>query len=339
MSAPEVIEYAGAIVDRTIAAESTIAPEYGSPEWVADRKNYIGASDVPLLLDVSPYGGPLDLYLLKRGEMHVEESHAMKRGHIYEAATIEEFGLLFPELRFLAAYTRGHAAGDFLRATPDRLIVLPNGEHAIAEVKQVTPRLRDLYGESGSDDAPLYNLAQCQTQMEVCDINLTYLIVNFGYELRHFVIHRDRELGAFIVEEARKFMELVRNGTPPEPRPADTYEAITRRFTNPNDQKVAADEAALTLIEEFADVKAAKKAAEEREDELKSLLAARIGSAYGIDAGKAGYVIWPEQAGKTTKDFDGLVRELNVPDDVVQKFLRVGAPFRTMRYYPAKKRP
>jgi hypothetical protein len=172
----------------------------------------------------------------------------------------------------------------------------------------------------------------------VWDLRAAYLVVNFGYELRWFFIERDREIGAAIKEAARDFMAHVRDGVPPEVTTFDTYEAITRRFAGPDESVIEADEEALTLIEEFRDVKAAKKAAEEREEQLKALLAVRIGSAYGIDAGIAGRVLWPEQAGKVTKDFDGLVRELKVPDDVVQKFTRAGAPFRTMRHYPPKKR-
>jgi predicted phage-related endonuclease len=312
--------------------------EYGSDAWVADRRNYVGASDTPYLVQESPYGGPLDLWQQKRGLVTVETTHAMQRGHIYEDATVQEFGLLFPGFRFERAETRAHPAGDFLRATPDRIITTPSGERLICEVKQVTPHLKDRYGESGSDAAPGYNLVQVQTQCEVFDLDAAFLLVNFGYELRHYYIRRDREIGAFILGVSREFMESVRLGIPPAITSADTYEAITRRFAGPSEQTLEADDETAGLIAEFATVKAEKKAAEEREDELKSLLASRIGTAYGIDAGAAGRVLWPESEGKTSKDFDGLVRELNVPPDVVQKYLRVGPSYRTMRYYPPKKR-
>lgn len=313
------------------------ALEYGSAAWIADRANYVGASDVPMVVGESPYGGPLDLWQQKRGLVTVESTHAMLRGHIYEDATVQEFGLLFPGFRFERAETKAHPLGDFLRATPDRIIITETGERLIGEVKQVTPHLMDRYGESGTDDAPGYNLVQVQTQLEVWDMEAAILIVNFGFELRHFYVRRDREIGEFIVHTAHEFMEMVELGTPPEVSKHDTYEAITRRFAGPSEQTLEADESTLALIEEFADVKAAKKAAEEREEELKSVLATRIGTAYGIDGGKAGRVIWPESAGKVSKDFDGLVRDLKVPEDVVQKYRRVGAPYRTMRYYPPKK--
>ena len=171
------------------------------------------------------------------------------------------------------------------------------------------------------------------------DLDAAFLLVNFGYELRHFYVRRDRDIGAFLVDAARDFMACVRDGVPPEPTPGvDTYEAITRRFAGPSEQTLDADESTAALIAEFAEVKAAKEAAKEREETLKATLATRIGSAYGIDAGTAGRVLWPESKGKTSFDTDGLIRDLKVPDDVLQKYTRIGAPYRTMRYYPAKKR-
>lgn len=317
---------------------SAPALEYGSAAWQADRANYIGASDVPLLLGVSEYGGPLDLYQIKRGEKVIEPTPAMLRGHIYEPAICADFLLNFPDFTTETLGTVSHTAGDFLRGTVDRLLITPHGR-GILEAKNVTPRFMAQYGESGSDNAPLDKIAQVQALMEILDLPWAYIAVNFGFELRWYFVERDREVGEAIVEQSFTFMrDHVIPGIPPEPSPEhDTYEAITRRFANPSEVTIDADDEAAALIAEFASVKAAMKAAEEREKELKAVLATRIGTAYGIDAGKAGRVIWPESEGKTSKDFDGLVRELKVPVDVVQKFTRVGNPYRTMRYYPPKK--
>jgi predicted phage-related endonuclease len=312
--------------------------EYGSEAWQQDRANYIGASDAPMMLEVSEYGGRLDLYQIKRGEKVIEQTPAMARGHIYEPAICQDFLLNFPEFTAESRGTVIHPAGDFLRATVDRVITGPHGV-GILEAKNVTPRFMAQYGDSGSDNAPLDKIAQVQTQMEVLDLPFAYIAVNFGFELRWYFIERDREVGGAIVEQAFEFMrDHVIPGIPPEPSPEhDSYEAITRRFLGAGKETIPADESTLTLIEEFADVKAAKEAAKEREEELRSLLATRIGTAYGIDAGQSGRVLWPESKGKTSVDYAALVRELSVPEDVLQKFTRVGNAYRTMRYYPPKK--
>lgn len=314
------------------------ALEYGSAAWVADRAHYIGASDTPLLLSVSEYGGPLDLYQLKRGEKVIETTPAMLRGHIYEPAICADFLLHFPSFTAESIGTVAHPAGDFLRGTADRVLTTPHGR-GILEAKNVTPRFMEKYGETGSDNAPLDKVAQVQTLMEILDLPWSYIAVNFGFELRWYFIERDREVGEAIVETAFTFMrDHVLPGIPPEPTPSvDTYEAITRRFLGAGEQTLDADEETAGLILEFASVKASKKAAEEREEELKSVLATKIGTAYGIDAGKAGRVLWPESKGKTSFDTEGLIRDLKVPEDVLQRYTRVGAPYRTMRYYPPKK--
>jgi predicted phage-related endonuclease len=317
---------------------SAPALEYGSAAWVADRANYIGASDTPMLLEVSEYGGKLDLYQIKRGEKVIEPTPAMLRGHIYEPAICADFLLNFPDFTTETLGTVSHTAGDFLRGTVDRLLITPHGR-GILEAKNVTPRFMAQYGESGSDNAPLDKIAQVQALMEILDLPWAYIAVNFGFELRWYFIERDREVGESIVEQSFTFMrDHVIPGIPPEPSPEhDTYEAITRRFLGASKVELKADEETAGLILEFASVKATKKAAEDREDELKSVLATRIGTAYGIDAGKAGRVIWPESVGKTSVDYAALVRELSVPEDVLQKYTRVGSPYRTMRYYPPKK--
>jgi predicted phage-related endonuclease len=317
---------------------TAIVPEYGSEAWQQDRANYIGASDAPMMLEVSEYGGRLDLYQIKRGEKVIETTPAMQRGHIYEPAICADFLLNFPEFTAESRGTVIHPAGDFLRATVDRVITGPHGV-GILEAKNVTPRFMAQYGESGSDNAPLDKIAQVQTQMEVLDLPWAYIAVNFGFELRWYFIERDHDVGGAIVEQAFEFMrDHVIPGIPPEPSPEhDSYEAITRRFLGASKVELEADEETAGLILEFASVKATKKAAEDREDELKSVLATRIGTAYGIDAGKAGRVAWPESKGRVSIDTDALIRDLQVPEDVLQKFTRVGNPYRTMRYYPPKK--
>lgn len=313
------------------------ALEYGSVEWEADRSNYVGASDVPMLIGESEYGGPLDLYQLKRGEVTIEPTPAMLRGHIYEPAICADFLLNFPEFVAEKRGTVAHPKGDFLRASIDRLLITPQGR-GVLEAKNVTPRFMAQYGESGSDNAPLDKVAQVQAQLEVCDLPWGYIAVNFGFELRWYFIERDREIGQFIVETAHEFMQRVKAGIPPEPLPAvDSYEAITRRFLGASEQTLEADEETAELIRQFRDVKATIKELEDSEKALKATLATKIGTAYGIDAGADGRILWPESKGKTSFDTEALIRDLKVPDDVLQRYTRVGAPYRTMRYYPPKK--
>ncbi len=311
---------------------------YGSPEWLEERRQYIGASETPMVCGESPYGGPLTLVRRKLGLDEVEQTHAMVRGHLYESAICEEFAVLHPEVTLQPAWTRSHALADWLRATPDRIIRV-RADMGILEAKLVHPSQRDMYGESGSEDLPYDKLIQAQTQMLVWNLPFAYVVVNFGFETREYYVPADRDIQEMIFDLSRALWhDHVLTGVLPAPDVSvDTYEAIQRTLNKRSDNVIVADADLAALVAEFGAVKGAKKAAEEREDELKSLLGVAIGHEYGIDAGTGGRVLWPQSEGKTSFDHAGLIRTLNVPEDVVQQFTRVGQPYRSMRYYAPKR--
>lgn len=314
------------------------ALEYGTAAWQADRANYLGASDMPMACGVSEYGGPLDLVRRKLGLDVVEQTHTMLRGHLYEAAILAEYQALHPEVTLQKVGTVAHERGDWYRATLDAIETTRFGRGNV-EAKLVTPYLIDQYGESGSADVPYDKQVQCQSQMDVCKLEYTKLVVNFGYETRVYFIERDREMadGIFDIGHNLWHNHIVPKVLPdPDPN-ADTMEAIVRTFRKQNERMLTADESQAALVAEFGAVKAAKKAAEEREEELKAIIATLIGSNYGIDTPSSGNVKWPESEGRSSIDVDGLIRELKVPEEVLQKFTRIGSPYRTMRYYPPKK--
>lgn len=54
--------------------------DQGSKEWLALRKTKIGASDAPVLMQVSPWKTPYQLWLDKMGLSETEQNEAMRRG-------------------------------------------------------------------------------------------------------------------------------------------------------------------------------------------------------------------------------------------------------------------
>lgn len=311
---------------------------YGSAEWLQERAQYIGASEMPMVCGESPYGGPLTLVRRKLGLDVVEQTHAMRRGHIYEPAILAEFAELHPEYTLGYAGTTPHPNGDWLRATPDSL-ARRGADTVVIEAKMVHPSQRDKYGETGSDDLPYDKQIQTQVQMDVFGCSLAIVVVNFGFETREYYIEANTETQGLLFDAGH---DLWHNHVVPKvlPEPdlaSDTYEAISRSLRQRGKSLVEASEPLATLVREFGDVKSALKTLGEREDELKKELALAVSADYGIDAGSNGRVLWPESAGRSSLDTEGLLRELNVPDDVVQRYTRVGHPYRTMRYYPPKK--
>lgn len=70
----------------------------GSAEWLELRKNHIGASDIPIIMGVSPFGEkPYDLWLEKTGRREARKTNgAMQRGKdmepIARQAYIDKYG-------------------------------------------------------------------------------------------------------------------------------------------------------------------------------------------------------------------------------------------------------
>ena len=67
--------------------------EQGSPEWLAYRQDKIGASDCPIIMGVSPWQKPGDLYKNKLGITKLEKNWAMQRGVNLEGPAREAFML------------------------------------------------------------------------------------------------------------------------------------------------------------------------------------------------------------------------------------------------------
>jgi len=318
---------------------TAIAPAYGTAEWQADRRNYIGASDMPKLCGVSPYGGPLDLYYEKKGLIVVEENAAVRRGHIYEPAIAAEYAMLYPDARLESSSTIAHPDAGWLRATIDRIAVTAYGAHGV-EIKLVTPRQIDRYGPTGSDEVPDDKLVQVQTQMLVLDLPMVHLVVNFGFETRVFPIARDRETQQMLFDSAHEFWHkyILADVEPAPVIGRDSETVMKKKYSTHTDGVVDADELAAAVIAAFAKAKADKKDAEDREDTARQQLMAIIGHHAALDGAAAGRVSWTETKGKASFDVEGLIRDLKIPEDVTQRYTRVGAPYRTMRYSPSKQR-
>ena len=108
-------------------------------EWLAKRRGFLGASDVAAVLGVSPWAGPLDVYLDKIHAVEMQESRAMRRGHAMEPVIAdwyaEETGREIQNLGATCFQIHPHIP--FLGATLDRLIVGDERGNAPLEIKSV----------------------------------------------------------------------------------------------------------------------------------------------------------------------------------------------------------
>lgn len=319
----------------TTAIAPVNAPAYGSPEWQLERRQYVQASDVPMILGLSPYGGKYDVFLAKRGLATTEENDAMWWGHVHEPGIARAYARRFPDVTLEEVGTLPHPKYPWLRATVDRMVHAPDGVFPL-EIKSTSAYLGDRWGDEGTDDIPDHVLVQAQVQLMVLEKRFGHACVLVGgNDFRApYLVEADDELQEMIVDQCHDFYQRqMVQGDEPEIDGPNAEQHLRKKYQSHSDVVLPATEDDVPLLVEYFAVNAQLKQLDMRKDELKASLMQRIGGNYGItcDAGK---VIWYETKGRESIDTKGLIKQLNVPSDVLLSFTKRGAPSRTFRAYP-----
>lgn len=186
-----------------------------SPEWHADRRSTIGASDAPIITGDAPWGDLLTLYAVKAG---IIEAPELTAPHVMWGLRLEDLvAEWFTEttgkkVRRDNSRPR-HPKHPWMATSLDRRVV---GEPALVEIK-TSRYATDEWGTEGTAEIPAHYIVQCQHEMAVTGAQTCYVAVLFaGSEPRLYVVPRDEELIGSLIELEAEFMECVRTGTPPD---------------------------------------------------------------------------------------------------------------------------
>lgn len=255
-------------------------------EWLAWRRRGIGASDVPAILNLSPWASPYSVYAEKRGLVpDTDATEAMALGLALEPV----IAALFHErtgLYVVGAQTRfEHPDDPWLRTTLDGGVAeSPHTEmHAV---------LGGFEGKSTSDSPkkwedeipPMY-MAQVQAQMAVTGMERTWLGVlhsSFGARFRWYgPIERDEDDIRLIRERCEAFwFDHVLADVPP---PVDGHQATTATLKEvlaaPGEQVVLSAVAAAALSERDRLKAVLKEIEDSLLPEVENVLRAEMGAA------------------------------------------------------------
>lgn len=189
-------------------------PPYANPEL---RRKSIGSSDIGIILGVSQFMSPVQLYLQKRGELPpVQETEAMAWGTLLEHDVCARYQHITGNKVARVNKTQRLKGYDWATSHIDRRVV---GQSKILEAKCVGQYSGKGFGDAGTDDLPEHILAQVQWQMGVNEMDLCDVAALFGaqWAMRIFPVERDKELFATMLERAIEFWARVQEGRPPEP--------------------------------------------------------------------------------------------------------------------------
>lgn len=235
-------------------------------EQLEARQSGLGGSDAGAALALNRYKTPLALYLDKIGEAApFEGNDATFWGNINEGNIAKVFAMKtgFNVRRRNVQFQ--HKDYPFMLGNIDRSI---DGKKAVLECKTASEYTKKQWGPDWSDEVPDSYLIQCMHYMIVTGYKMAYLAVLIGScDFRMYKIPFDQGLADTIIEKESIFWnEHVLKRVPPDPR---TFEDLAELYAHDNGDEVLAKPETEQKVIELSEVRAKKKALEEREDSLK----------------------------------------------------------------------
>lgn len=183
--------------------------EQGSREWHDFRHNHLGSSDAPIIMKVSPYTTPYQLWCRKLGLIpDQEQTGAMIRGHDLEPIALAEFekemGL------FMAPVVRVSRTTPWMSASLDGLDL--NGEIAV-EIKCPNRETHKIALEGKVPEKYIYQL---QHQMLVLNVDFMFYFSFDGQKGVSLKVNRDERLQEALFLCESRFWSSIQNFEPPE---------------------------------------------------------------------------------------------------------------------------
>ena len=258
-----------------------------TPEQREQRRGYLGSSDMPTIMGVSPYKQTaVDVYWSKVAEkLPDEETTAMSVGTWLEQPLIEwaagELGVEVTtdpnDLHKVA--TVGDGAGVFA-SNNDSLIL---GKDAGIEAKFASGELAKGYGEAGTDEVPDHTIIQVQHQMYCSELELVYVALAtpsyYGLERRLYTVPRDDAVIEMIVQFGVNWWDtFVKTKTPPGPDatpPLYVLKALHRE----KGKVIKFGEEEQALVDLFNDFKVEEKTTKVHKENVKSRILFALGDA------------------------------------------------------------
>jgi putative phage-type endonuclease len=208
-------------------------------EWLAARRDGIGASEIAAVLGISPWDSPFSLYWKKREGWESEVNDDMRTGILVEPVVAEWWlANCDPNENLTLSQVGLFASGErpWQICTPDRLVHLAcpscgdgppdtwgcsdcrntglgSPAHAVLECKWTGSW--NGWGDPGGDDIPVYYRAQVQWQCDVMDVDEWHLAVLGPSGFRAYQGRRDETDLRMMREAGRRFMQQIENDDPP----------------------------------------------------------------------------------------------------------------------------
>lgn len=282
----------------------SVAVRQGTPEWLAARRSLVTASDVPVLLGLSPYKCEADLADEKRGLAETESTLRMRIGLALEDLIAAEYeaktGHKTRRWTGLAIHPRIAWAG----ASPDR-----KRKGALVELKHTASRSRF------ADGLPQDVEAQVVWQLGVTGYEHADVAALTGDELQVFEVEYDPRLFDDLVAVAADFRQRLAEGGPFKRDSA----RIKRDYPTDDGSEMLADADLSAAVKALVDLRGQRKRLEDAETHIEDAIKARMGEASRL-TGDGFAVTWKRTKDREETDWRnlaaGLLRQLPEPERI-----------------------
>lgn len=306
-------------------------PKHGSKEWLLTRwrdeqgRCVFGASDIPALMNASPYKTRAELFADKLNEPQEQaESAIFRRGNLLEKPLLEAASEQLDKMIFTpeTIYRDGRLSVslDGVDNTIDPAIVI--------EAKTTTR-----YSIYDQNDLPTEWCWQGWAQQAVLECPVWFSVLDRDLKISVVELPRNEAAIDSLRLEAEIFGEWVDNNTPPLDEINNFSADDIARIWRATPTMVELDAIAAQLVIDLEKARATSKEAGDAESRIKDALAQlMLGHEFGMFNGQK-ILSWQQQAGKASLD---TARLRNDHPELVKQYEKQGNPYRVMRTHRKK---
>lgn len=277
-------------------------------EQIEKRRGAVMASDLPIIMGLSTFKSPMELALIKRGEIEPDFEPLLSRdiGHIIEPITWklweEETG---KKARLNKRSFYGSGKNKHHGATPDGFIIEDGKRAGLLELKYSTAGAK---WRTLPDDV----FIQVQWQLHVTKkdrADVAGLIAYKGTNLKVHEVNRDDRFIGELVKIADEFMEAINSGHLPKPMGTASESAALEKYYNRERSGIAPlerhDPELIEILDGMEDLGGRIRSLTAEKNKAKNALKVYIGENTTMLSG--GYrVSWKRPADKQVTDWEAV---------------------------------
>jgi len=228
-------------------------------EWLRERKNYLGGTDLSAIAGLNPYRTALDVYLDKTSDDIAEETNAaMRWGNLLEDVVAKAYREEIGNGKEVWESDRPirHTEHRFLAANIDRWVGKRKDiREYILECKTTGFNKNKEWGDLGTDQIPESYLVQVAYYAAICDVpKVDIAVLIGGQDFRIYTYERNRELEEKLIKIACNFWHNhIEKRIPPKcVNTRDTFNL----FPQSNYQEIVAED---NIMEKWEELKVARE--------------------------------------------------------------------------------